>query len=212
MKFRTLALLSLLFIGGGASAANISYDVDLTIGSGTVVGAITTNGTLGELSRSDFESWSLTLTDAAIIGMPQTLTQTNSVLAFFGPSGAALTASPDMQASQSAISWNFGSKDGDTFAFQFGGQQSGNAGLCGANAGSITCDTEPADPALTIGDVNNSPNTDYVKENGVAILATVAAPEMDPTSAAGAMTLLIASLTVIRARKRDRKGSIFPTV
>ena len=104
MKFRTLAWLSLLFIGGGASAANITYDVDLTIGSGTVVGAITTNGTVGELSRSDFESWSLTLTDAAIIGMPQTLTQTNSVLAFFGPSGAALTTNEFMKRGKGPLS------------------------------------------------------------------------------------------------------------
>ncbi len=203
MKNRALALalLSLLMIGGAASATDITYDVDLAIGSGTVVGTITTDGTLGELARSDFASWSLTLTDAAIIGIPETLTQTNSALTFFAPSGATVAASPDMQASQSAISWNFGSNDGETFAFQLGGQQSGNAGLCGANAGSIGCDTEPADPALTIGDVNASGNTDFVTESAVATLATVAAPEIDPDSAAGAVTLLLAGLTVMLARK-----------
>jgi hypothetical protein len=202
MKFRALALLSLLTIGGGASATDLTYNVDLTIGSGTVIGAITTNGTLGELSRADFASWSLTLTDASIIGMPETLTQSNSALTFFGPSGATVSASPDMQASQSSITWNFGSNDGETFAFQLGGQQSGDAGLCGANAGSISCDTEPADPALTIGDVNKSGNTDFVKESGVATLATVAAPEIDPASAAGAMTLLLVGLTVMRGARK----------
>jgi len=196
-----MALLSLLIVGGGASATDITYGVDLTVGSGTVVGAITTNGTLGELSRSDIESWTLNLTDASIIGMPQTLTQANSVLTFFDPSGATLTASPDMQASQSSITWNFGANDGETFAFQLGGQQSGDAGLCGANAGSITCDTEPADPALTIGDVNASENTDFVPESGVVTLATVAAPEIDSGAAAGAVTLLLAGLAVMRARK-----------
>ncbi len=210
MQFRAFAVLSLLVIGGGASAKDLTYNVDLTIGSGTVVGAITTNGTLGELSRADFASWSLTLTDASIIGMPETLTQANSALTFFGPSGATLTASPDMQASQSAITWDFGSNDGETFAFQLGGRQSGDAGLCGANAGSITCDTEPADPALTIGDVNASPNTDFVPESAVATLATAAAPEIDPAAAAGAATLLLAGLTVMRARIRlgddDRDG------
>lgn len=204
MKFRALALLSLLTIGGGASATDLTYNVDLTIGSGTVIGAITTNGTLGELSRADFASWSLTLTDASIIGMPETLTQSNSALTFFGPSGATVSASPDMQASQSSITWNFGSNDGETFAFQLGGQQSGDAGLCGANAGSISCDTEPADPALTIGDVNKSGNTDFVKESGVAVLATVAAPEIDPASAAGAMTLLLAGLTVMRGARKGQ--------
>jgi hypothetical protein len=202
MKFRALALLSLLTIGGGASATDLTYNVDLTIGSGTVIGAITTNGTLGELSRADFASWSLTLTDASIIGMPETLTQSNSALTFFGPSGATVSASPDMQASQSSITWNFGSNDGETFAFQLGGQQTGDAGLCGANAGSISCDTEPADPALTIGDVNKSGNTDFVKESGVATLATVAAPEIDPASAAGAMTLLLVGLTVMRGARK----------
>jgi hypothetical protein len=202
MKFRALALLSLLTIGGGASATDLTYNVDLTIGSGTVIGAITTNGTLGELSRADFAYWSLTLTDASIIGMPETLTQSNSALTFFGPSGATVSASPDMQASQSSITWNFGSNDGETFAFQLGGQQTGDAGLCGANAGSISCDTEPADPALTIGDVNKSGNTDFVKESGVATLATVAAPEIDPASAAGAMTLLLVGLTVMRGARK----------
>jgi hypothetical protein len=107
-----------------------------------------------------------------------------------------------MQASQSSITWNFGSNDGETFAFQLGGQQTGDAGLCGANAGSISCDTEPADPALTIGDVNKSGNTDFVKESGVATLATVAAPEIDPASAAGAMTLLLVGLTVMRGARK----------
>jgi hypothetical protein len=206
MTFRALALLSLLTICGAASATDITYNVDLTIGSGTVMGAIITNGTLGELTRSDFASWSLTLTDASIIGIPQTLTQTNSALTFFDPSGATLAASPDMQASQSAISWNFGSNDGELFAFQLGGQQSGGAGFCGANAGSISCDTEPADPALTIGDVNASGNTDFVSESTVATLATGAAPEIDPDSTAGAVTVLLAGLTVIRARKPPAMG------
>ena len=43
--------------------ASIIYDVDRTIGTGTVTGYITTNGnTEGFLTQDEIEDWSLTLT------------------------------------------------------------------------------------------------------------------------------------------------------
>lgn len=207
MKGSALALVSLLVIGGAANASSTTYDVDLTVGTGTVVGTITTNGAVGELAAADVTSWSLLLTDAEITGLPQTLTQTNSAFTFFDQSGAVISASPDMQASHSAITWNFGSHDGDLFAFQLNGRQSGDAGFCGANAGSITCDGEP-DPALTLGNPNATVNADFSSETGVTPLA-VAAPEIDSTSSVSAVTLLLAALTVLRGRTR-RASSVKP--
>jgi hypothetical protein len=201
MRISALVLGSLLIVGGGARAASTTYDVDLTIGTGTIVGAITTNGALGELSTADFTKWSLALTDTAIAGLPQTLTQANSALTFLSQSGAAISATPDMQASRSTITWNFGSHDGDLFAFQLNGKQSGDAGFCGANAGSVTCDSEP-DPALTIGNPNATTKADFVTETGIVKLGTVAAPEIDPASTASALTLLLAGLAVVGGRKR----------
>ena len=45
--------------------ANITYNVNLTFGSaGSMVGTITTDGTIGVLSTSNIVSWNLTLADS----------------------------------------------------------------------------------------------------------------------------------------------------
>ena len=54
------------FISTSAGANNITYNVNLTFGSaGSMVGTITTDGTLGVLNTSNIVSWSLTLADSA---------------------------------------------------------------------------------------------------------------------------------------------------
>ena len=45
-----------------ANAATITYDVDRTIGDGSVTGFIETDGTLGDLFAANISDWSLTLT------------------------------------------------------------------------------------------------------------------------------------------------------
>jgi hypothetical protein len=65
MTFTKLAAalaLSSLF-AGAVSAAPISYSVARTIGSGSVNGTITTDGTFGVLSTGNITGWSLTLDD-----------------------------------------------------------------------------------------------------------------------------------------------------
>jgi hypothetical protein len=64
------ALVGAMFAGAMAlcavtpSKANpIIYNVNLTIGSGSVTGTITTDGTLGVLAKADITDWNLTLSD-----------------------------------------------------------------------------------------------------------------------------------------------------
>ena len=58
-----LAAVFLTLCAATANAALITYDVDRTIGDGTVEGTITTDGTLGNgLSVDIMKDWSLTLT------------------------------------------------------------------------------------------------------------------------------------------------------
>ena len=53
------------FIPNSAGANNITYNVNLTFGSaGSMVGTITTDGTIGVLTTSNIVSWSLTLADS----------------------------------------------------------------------------------------------------------------------------------------------------
>jgi len=52
------------------SHAQIVYQVDRTIGAGTVTGFVTTDGTLGVLSSANIIGWELTLTSPNLVGGP----------------------------------------------------------------------------------------------------------------------------------------------
>ena len=62
--------LAAVFLTLCASTANaaIIYDVNRTIGDGTVTGFIETNGTIGVLGKLDITDWSLTLTAPNLVG------------------------------------------------------------------------------------------------------------------------------------------------
>ena len=57
-----LAAVFLTLCAATANAALITYDVNRTIGDGTVTGFIETDGTLGDLFAGNINDWSLTLT------------------------------------------------------------------------------------------------------------------------------------------------------
>ena len=67
MKTNLLKWLALLSLLGPitANAAPIIYDVSRIIGSGSVMGTITTDGTLGALNNGDITAWDLDLFDGA---------------------------------------------------------------------------------------------------------------------------------------------------
>lgn len=60
--FKTLCFVALACSGSVATAAPITYNVNQTIGLGSVVGTIQTNGTIGDLSQSDILGFMLTVT------------------------------------------------------------------------------------------------------------------------------------------------------
>jgi hypothetical protein len=57
-----LVTVFLTLCAGTANAAPITYDVDRTIGDGSVTGFIETDGTIGDLFADNISNWSLTLT------------------------------------------------------------------------------------------------------------------------------------------------------
>jgi hypothetical protein len=67
------------------SEADIIYDVNLTVGTGSVTGFIETDGTLGALSSSEFVNWSLLLINGSYT---YTLQPVDGVIV----NGAAVTA------------------------------------------------------------------------------------------------------------------------
>ncbi len=59
---RSLTLLAFVLSAASiCSAANITYNVNLTIGSGSATGDIVTDGTIGFLTKDDIVDWNLLL-------------------------------------------------------------------------------------------------------------------------------------------------------
>src|ERR1019366_3589762 len=86
-KFTMALLLSVVL----CSAATITYDVNRTIGAGSVIGFVETDGTIGVLSASNILDWNLVLNEGTnptfdILGP---LSGSNSVV---GVVGADLSA------------------------------------------------------------------------------------------------------------------------
>ena len=102
--WRPIRLLTIVFVFAQLSVfvarANISYSVDTTITSAnptgnplqsdTVLGSITTDGTIGVIGASDVLGWNLQLIDNLNAANDYTLTPTNSALV--EDVGSALTA------------------------------------------------------------------------------------------------------------------------
>ena len=82
MKPSLWAAVILTLASAAASAAPIFYNVNLTIGAGTVTGFLETDGTIGTLTAANFLDWSLKITDG--VDTPDTLTGANSAVTLQG--------------------------------------------------------------------------------------------------------------------------------
>jgi len=104
MKTNLLKLLASLSLIAplAANAAPIVYDVNRIIGTGTVMGTITTDGTIGALDTSNIMDWSLTL---ATGGTTDTISQA------LGDNVAASPGQLAMVASATSLSYDFGTGD-----------------------------------------------------------------------------------------------------
>jgi hypothetical protein len=99
MRVFVLGLFVASLLPAVAGAANITYNVQITSGDNSAVGTITTDGTIGALSASDFISESLTITtnshSTSLTGLTPNLfggsdvtaTTTGLFFNFDGPSG-----------------------------------------------------------------------------------------------------------------------------
>lgn len=78
MKKLVTAALIMLF--STWASASIVYSVNRTIGAGTVVGSIETDGTLGTLNASNILDWTFTLTSPTLSGgSPDIITKTGAI-------------------------------------------------------------------------------------------------------------------------------------
>lgn len=131
----------LLTLAGPLPLSSITYDVNRTIGSGSVIGTIETDGTIGVLTASKVIGWTLTIDDG-VAGGPLTL---------FGPGSLSnsefVLVGDLLSATLTALLFDFGGASGYA-AFQnpkFGSSinlwcvEGGRGGGClGASLESVT--------------------------------------------------------------------------
>jgi PEP-CTERM motif len=123
------AALALMLLGVNvSSAATITYDVDQMIGVGSVIGTVTTDGTIGTLSTANFTAWSLDLNGN---GASSHISSTDGNAVVVG-SGA------DVTATATTIFFNFSATDQGFLGFQ-DGQFSGNNYWCNAAPSNFAC-------------------------------------------------------------------------
>ena len=120
-----------MLLGGEAALANIVYNVDRTVGMGSVTGTITTDGNTGTLGLGDFLAWNLTLNGAPV-------NNTDSVI-WGDPFG-------DVTATATDLYFNFSGSTGDII-FQEG-ESSGSHYYCD-QAGATACFQGESDVPLT---------------------------------------------------------------
>ena len=90
------------------AATSAAYNVNLAVGTDTVVGQIVTDGTIGVLGPANILSWNLTLTGT---GVTTNLTSTG------GESGFVLAGS-DLTATANNLFFNYSGTDSGDFVFQ----------------------------------------------------------------------------------------------
>jgi hypothetical protein len=186
----TLLLATMLAVPMSAHAIAIVYSVNQTIGSGSVLGTITTNGTIGALVASDVTAFSLDISSPSVSGgVPQRLTQVSDSLFLVGPS---------LVASAGALTWNFAPEDGSTFKFT---KNFSGLAWCGANSGEVYtyCEGRTVDVFTIQGDFDLF---ESAAQSGTVTIATAIAPIPEPETYA----LMLAGLAVVGAAARRRKA------
>ena len=91
---RILMIAMALMVSAQTTLAQITYQVNRAVGSGTIVGDITTDGTIGTIGTGNIIDYNLTITDASINGgTPVTLNPANETQFFVQGNAMNATAS-----------------------------------------------------------------------------------------------------------------------
>ncbi|MFL4471797.1 VPLPA-CTERM sorting domain-containing protein [Tateyamaria armeniaca] len=195
-KLSAFALATFAFVANPAAA--ITYNVDLSIGNGTVTGYFETNGTFGVLSAGDFVAWELTL-DAPNLwrGTPDVIGTTTassgiSLLPNVGP-----VTPTGLTASATQLTFDF---SGNTAALFSGGDHGNYFCMQGARTGACSSSFN----LMAIGFDAISGNAEEQTLTGNFVFAEVA-PSVPAVPLPASLPILLAGIGALGWMKR-RKG------
>jgi hypothetical protein len=189
-KFAMLWAVACWGLPGALQAGAPAYTYDVDVNNGFLIGTITTNCDQCMLNGSDITAWTLGSTSS-----PQTFTAASTDPGAYAGSYLLDNVPTSLTATPSAITYNFGAngqfvfqtnKEFIIFAYSdIGAYLMGFPGQIAECAGSNDCYGEVFRGGTTV----------------LGELKSVAAPELDAASLAGALTLLLGSLAVLRGRR-----------
>jgi len=138
----TATVLISLLLGAVAAEADITYNVDRTIGSASAVGFIQTDGNTGTLSLSDIVDWNLNLINGPYSWDLEGPTSGNN--------SAVYLVGSDVTASATQLFFNFSGTDDGYFLFQTG-PHNGDTYYCDATFNGICVQGESITPTYYLG-------------------------------------------------------------
>jgi hypothetical protein len=107
--FQLILVLAAMLLGAGVCAASpITYNVNVTVGGGSVTGTVQTDGTIGTIGSANITAWNLNLNG---LGASYNITDANSVVLITGG---------DVSATATDLLFNFSGSAGDFLLFQQG--------------------------------------------------------------------------------------------
>ena len=180
--------------GAQSASADVVYEVDQTIGLGSVVGTLTTDGAAGTLALGDILSWNLTLNG---VGASGGLNPINSITESFGPDLGLSVVGSDLY-------FNYSDPTGSNFLIQISPGESGATFWCNASY-SGGCDEGKSVVPVFYTDLSSQ----FVSATGNQVIGVSGVPEVSTWAMmlAGFATLGVAGWRRVRKTASSRHGA-----
>jgi len=178
-------------------ATDITYTLDMAVGPGSVMGTITTDGTIGTLSAADILDWNLILND----GTDPSVTLSGPLS---GNNSDYLLIGTDLTANATQLLYNFsGTEVTSILLFETSALGLSGPFLCYNNSsGTYACTGITGLSSVSLDTIGGGAHTVFTASTGDDVIGNVAAAP-EPNSFA----LLLAGIgLVLGMRKRKARG------